>query len=298
MAVRFVSTVILTATSSLFAGEKIDFSTPSRKADASPRTREFVKASPNALDTFRHNGFESPTFVAPQPALSNRTPDDRDKKKDWIFATPDDSASRADAPFTAKKDKTNGELKNSLPADKLSPDLKNNDLAPAESAWSHKTAHSTADAARPQWQQPGRMEDRQFSGDAPAGLSDFLKDNRDLERDRYSTHALDRRAQFEQLFQPRTIEASRPVTDGASLSRNPVLSSPDDFTGRGLQNFKDVGALPGARSFSFNDDLNPRLQREHRTFEDKREELRAKPQPAVLPFPQRPGELFKQPGSF
>jgi hypothetical protein len=308
--------VLLLIAVSAFAGDKIQFSKPSQPAQTAPAKDAPTKSSSGLFDSYRNA--PSPlnfTPVTPQAVA----PEKADKKeKDWIFARPEDGltieqALKIEDKSISKNDESNRSTKSLtsyIEQLQAADDAKRKAADLEAEANSYDPGFSVnkdgLDLSQPNAESNPRLQDNQSSL-----VTEYLKELRSPERERLDELNLSRRAEFEQIFQSRTVI---PSSEGLAKNLNPLdaarepansaptVVAPADLLGRTTQtSFSDAATggfepLTGTRT-SVLEDVNSRAlgRTSASALNTPTQTLRIQPQPAVLPFPSRPGSLFNRP---
>ena len=313
--------------------DKIEFSTPAERYNPQIQQDNKLKAPPR--DSFGSTPSPADSFnftpQTPRPARpSQDSLDDKfNRKKDWIFAKPEDSSADIEKALGLKPEKTEqarpkGFLERFMEEPSEAADSKHlsrdkafsrdigNDFSNSASFSANPAA---ADPARQAlWNQlnPLQAESRNNwlnpERDALAELWKIPGVPTGRGNDLFSNKAdlANRRSEINQLFEPRgSADLLDPLADATRQVANPVTAAPNDIYSRSTQtSLADqwkggVSPLTGVRSQAF-EDVNARALGSSLSSQgpEVNEPIRMKPQPAVLPFPARPGELFKRPGTF
>ncbi|MGI8966238.1 MAG: hypothetical protein ACR2H1_09160 [Limisphaerales bacterium] len=297
----------------LFAGEKIEFSRPEK---SQVPQQDSVRRFPGSVNRGNDSISESmvpgaPPMPSPQPgAPSKKEQQARDEKKNWLFATPANHAKTVENAFKVKdydfdpketKSVIGSYLKNEKPA----PPAIENSIEDEKQDGNKRRSDSLtpADPAGFKFDKPARQSAAAAAA-AANGAGGFLgeRGNSDFRQD----ISQERRKEFNQLFEGR----QDPINSLADPSRqpvNPVVAAPSDLLEKNSRSsfsdpFKNSPApLIGAPRHSVLNDINSRALGRRDSPDvslPTSQPTRVKAQPAILPFPNRPGELFKRPGSF
>ena len=322
---RFFVAGVLGVLPSLVQAEKIQFST-SEKPPQAPVDRK----SPESSTSFG-NSSPAPSvpsfYPTPLPSTSNpnRADDEADRKKNWVFARPEDGPTVEEV-FKIKnksfltEEGAKSSSRNFLGAamdqgkEQTSTKLKSNREPEAFETEKKSKADlilgggqaATAEAAFKQLNEENSAANRGILGANPSqtSLSEAfgLKNNSEFLKQQTEF----RRSELNQMLQPRTttVEPLTSLADRTLQPINPVSPTSDTF-GRYTQNSMSDQMKSFSQSSSVRgavlDDFNTRANSED-VFESSRKSVSessiARPQPAVLPFPARPGEIFKRPGGY
>ncbi|MDQ6632414.1 MAG: hypothetical protein M3Y82_11785 [Verrucomicrobiota bacterium] len=298
----------------LFAGEKIEFSKPEKsQAPQQDSVRRFPGAVNRGNDSVSDSMMPgAPPMPSPQPgAPSKKEQQARDEKKNWLFATPENHAKTVENAFKVKDydsdpKETKSVIGSYLKNEKHAPPTTENSTEDEKQDGNKRRTDSLApaDPAGFKFDKPARLSAAAAAAAAANGVGGFLHErgSSDFRQD----IAQERRDQFNQLFEAR----KDPINSLADPSRqpvNPVVAAPSDLLERNSRSsfsdpFKNSPApLTGVPHHSVLDDMNSRALGRRDSPDASLPTLqptRVKAQPAILPFPTRPGELLKRPGSF
>lgn len=312
----------MVASSPSIRGEKIEFSTSDKPLQA-PVERKKSESSATSFGNSSPGPSVPSFFPTPLPSTPNRGDDEAERKKNWVFARPDDAPTieevfkiknksfltEGEKPSTkgflgaamdSGKEQGTGKLKSKLDTEDFQTEKKSKaDLILGGNQ------PSTAEAALKQMNEENSAANRGVLGNSPSQTSFSemfgLKHNLDLLKQQTDL----RRSELNQMLQPRTT-AVQPITSLADRTLQPInpISPSSDSLNRYTQNsmsdqmksFSQSSAVRG----SVLDDFNARANSDTAFNNQKTvsESITIKPQPAVLPFPTRPGEIFKRPGAY
>lgn len=305
---------ILAGVVSISAAEKIKFSTPSQSSGIASEDREIPKSSPSLFDKFRNGGADALSMPMPQP--QNRAPQQAEDKQDWIFGKTGGSSSAEDR-FKKRSNEERqpaakglGRYVEGVERQNLAAQQLDTDKAQERSAASDFSDRETRlrEEAQSALGSPDLNKAMDKFGGENFSLRDYWKETTGLNTDRFAEQADLRRTEFQQIFEPRVaVQANTTVDATAALGQTlkGVTPAPTDYSSRTSQSSVSGdyqnGYMPltGARTSVF-DDANARaLGRDSSSPLNTRiEQPKVLSQPAILPFPNRPGELFKRPGSY
>ena len=321
---RFFVGGMLVALPTLVQADKIQFST-SEKPPQAPVERKSTESSTSFGNS--SSGPSVPSFYpTPLPSVTNpnRADDEAERKKNWMFARPEDTPSveevfkiknksflieeQAKSPskgflgaaMDQGKEQTAGKLKSNRETETFETERKSKaDLILGGQQ------PATAEAAFKQLNEENSAANRGVLGPNPGqtSFSDVfgVKNNSELLKQQTEF----RRSELNQMLQPRTT-AVEPITSLADRTLQPVNTILP--TSDSLSRYTQSSMSDQVKSFSQSssvrgsvlDDFNTRANTDS-AFQSQKsvsESIMARPQPAVLPFPSRPGEIFKRPGSY
>ncbi len=295
----------------LQAGDKIQFSTPSRDDGLPAEQRSLPKTSPNLFDKYRGGGVDAwsvPTPVQQPSQGSDRTREN--ERKDWILARPDDRGTQPGATDGSKRtgekmqaqgnglDRYVQELEKSRDLEQEHQRLTERDKRQANeqeaSEEQRKSGESSFDKSG---YDSGKLNRETFT------FKEFWKETTGIDSMRFDEQSAARRSEFQQIFETRGVAQEISTADDKNVSDR-IAPAPTDYSSRTSQSSRtdsyqnSYSGVNGPRSGLF-DNMNDRsLGRDPSSAMTRMEQPKMKVQPAVLPFPSRPGELFKRPGSF
>jgi hypothetical protein len=304
----------------LFGGEKIQLSVPQKKDDFQIEQKDLNQKSSGQFDAGKPNSdtIAAPTFFS-TPRYQPRDADEDDKRKNWIFATPEKSTPTAEEAFKVKN-YDSGQGKNSDPtffghripdsqsAKKQEKSDQAENAANTDARDKRGQSQNLLNSAWLRSENPSMPEKNLNQLERPGAFSEYWGEKLHLYDSGNNDRDLTRRTEFNQMFQNRGQGAGFVNALGNDLTRqpvNPVTAAPDDLLGRSSQSSLSREWKDGFQSYngsrgSQSEDMNSRaLGRIQSPLDSKPvESVTVRPQPAVLPFPTRPGELFRRPGSF
>lgn len=309
----FACTAGLLAVCSAFGGEKIQFSAPSKDSQLPSEERTFSKPAPNLFDKFRNGGADA-LNMAP-PTLPQERPSARstNDKKDWILGMPDGKRDDSEDLFRSKGDEketqprglgryvealeqARGSEQENRPGERSAQFGATGRFSEytldEESRALESTVKGTFDASK--------YETENFN------FKEYWRDTTGLNMNRFDEQSATRRAEFQQIFERRSVAlpqiANAPTANEAA---NALAPRSTDFKSNTSQSSvaesyqNGYAPLNGGRSDLFGNVNQRALGRESSSpLNTRTEHPKIQAQPAVLPFPSRPGELFKRPGSF
>lgn len=310
-----VAAAFCVCASVVLAGEKLELSLPREKADFQVEPQRLKPKSNANLDTSKGPDLGMPSFF-PTPSVrrSSRDKDEDDKKRNWIFATPEDSAKKPEEIFGVKNYADDQDKKSKLTffghpiedsRDKKSADLAKNiadaekkDQADAQDARTRRNNESF-DISRASLRET-MPENNMRQLERAGSFSEFWNERLNL-YGANTDQGLARRAEFNQIFENRGV--SDPINSFNDATRqpvNPMTSAPNDLLNRSSQNTSgDFQNYNLQRNSSFDTFNNSGIGQIQSTLQARpADPIMSRQQPAVLPFPTRPGELFKRPGGF
>ncbi|MBA4148952.1 MAG: hypothetical protein H0X66_12620 [Verrucomicrobia bacterium] len=296
------------------ASEKIKFSTPSQSSGVASEERTLPNSSPSLFDKFRNGGADGLHMPMPQP--QNRAPQrDIDDKKDWIFAKPEDGVPSAEDMFKRRGTEQRqpgasglARYVEQVERQEAQSQPLNFREKPGEQQEAFNYSRRDRSGIQSTFADPNFNKDPDKFGRENFSFSDYWKETTGMNPDRFAEQADIRRAEFQQIFEPRstTIQQITGLNEAArGQPANLLAPAPTDFSSRTSQSSVSdsyqTGYMPmtGSRTTVF-DDVNARaLGRDSSSpLNTRMEQPRVQSQPAILPFPTRPGELFKRPGSY
>lgn len=293
----------------LSASEKIKFSAPSQGSAVATEARDLPRSSPNLFDKFRSGGADALMQMPQQPNRSSQA--EPENKKDWIFATPEGEVPSAENMFKSKSSDSKQPAASGL-ADYVaeverreseSQQVNVRDKEPDQASFDN--VGRNRNSIESSFSNPNPNSDPDKFGKESFSFSEYWKETTGMNPDRFAEQADLRRAEFQQIFETRsTVQQITTVDQRLPGQGNLLAPARTDFSSRTSQSSVSEayqsGYMPmnGGRNTAF-DDVNARaLGRDTSSLNSKIEQPRVLSQPAVLPFPARPGELFKRPGSY
>lgn len=299
---------------SLLGGDKIQFSTPLEREE---QPIDIKSSRPNAASSALQNA-TAPALPGPSmpiiaaPRLANR-PEDKDKNKNWLSAPVEKEETSLEDflktdgfdSFTAENEKrqeaffgkplslkptANPAMKELDAANIREESVGRSSLFPTQADYLAKTAAPSWDSAL--------AGNKLKTPERASALGDFWNQNLNLSA--LTEQMQIRKSEIANLWQTKSsanpvnalTEAAKPLADspaalGDSLSRTRQTSLSDQWTGG--------SPLTGVRS-TVVENVNTRAlgrMTSETEVQKNTPPVFAKPQPAILPFPTRPGQLFR-----